>query len=269
MKTTKIISWNVNGLRSILNKGFKDIIADLDPDIICLQETRTLPEQVILDLTDYEEFWNSAEKKGYSGTAIFTKKKPLNVIYDLPEDNQESLLDGKGVNVNKEGRVLTHEYEKFYLVTVYTPNSKRDLFRLDLRYESWDPKFLQFLMQLEEEKPVIFCGDLNVAHNPIDLARPEQNKNTHGFTEKEREGFDNLVKAGFIDTFRYLHPQTQKFTWWTNWARARERNIGWRIDYFCVSNILKDKIIKAEILDHIQGSDHCPVLIEFSESDLF
>lgn len=261
----KIISWNVNGIRAVHNKGlFLPFITEHKPDVLCLQETKAMQGQAEIDLPEYEEYWNSAKKKGYSGTAIFTKVKPLSVILDIPEDIAKKhglKADGYG-NPNSEGRVLAMEFKDFFLVTVYTPNSKGDLSRLSLRHKEWDPAFLEYCVTLETKKPVIFCGDLNVAHQPIDLARPEQNEGEHGFTKEEREGVDNIIDAGFLDTFRLFNKEGNNYTWWTAWSNARARNVGWRIDYFFASKILKKKIKKAEILDQVFGSDHCPVTLE-------
>jgi len=234
-------------------------MASINPDIICIQETKAREEQVELDLSEFpHRYWNSAEKKGYSGTAVFTKKKPLNV------------LNGMGIKkFDTEGRVITVELKGFYLLTVYTPNSKNDLARLPHRYDEWDPKFLRFVKKLEKKKPVIFCGDLNVAHQEIDIARPNANKTTEkfpgnaGFTDQEREGFDNILAAGMIDTYRHFYPNKKDiYTWWSYRAGARTNNVGWRIDYFCVSQSLKKKLIKADVLMGIMGSDHCPILLE-------
>ncbi|MFA6050777.1 MAG: exodeoxyribonuclease III [Candidatus Paceibacterota bacterium] len=261
----KIISWNVNGIRAVHNKDlFLPFIEKYKPDVLCLQETKAMQGQAEIDLPEYEEYWNSAKKKGYSGTAIFTKVKPLSVILDIPEDIAKKhgiKADGYG-NPNTEGRVLAMEFKDLFLVTVYTPNSKGDLSRLPLRHKEWDPAFLEYCVTLETKKPVIFCGDLNVAHQPIDLARPEQNEGEHGFTKEEREGVDNIINAGFIDTFRLFNEEGNNYTWWTAWSNARARNVGWRIDYFFASKILKKKIKKAEILDKVMGSDHCPVTLE-------
>ncbi|MBP7967052.1 exodeoxyribonuclease III [Candidatus Woesebacteria bacterium] len=260
-----LYSWNVNGIRSVVNKGaFQSFIAAHDPDILCLQETKAMQGQAELDLPQYTEYWNSAEKKGYSGTAIFTKKKALNVIYNIPDTCLESLelADTYG-NTNTEGRVTTVEYEKFYVVTVYTPNSKGDLTRLKLRHTCWDVAFLRYIKTLEKNKPVLFCGDLNVAHTELDLARPKENIGEHGFTHEEREGFDNILKAGFIDTFRLFTQGNGYYSWWTNWGGARARNVGWRIDYWLASESLKPYIQKAEIHPEVMGSDHCPVSVTF------
>ncbi len=260
-----IYSWNVNGIRAVINKGaFADFITKHQPDILCLQETKAMQGQAEIDLPEYEEYWNSAERKGYSGTAIFTKIKPLKVVNNIPEDiaKKYHLDDGFG-KTNQEGRVLAAEFEKFWIVTVYTPNSKGDLGRLPLRYQAWDPAFLEYVSRLEKEKPVLFAGDLNVAHQEIDLARPKENIGKHGFTYEEREGFDNILKAGFIDTFRHFYPdQKDAYTWWTHWANARARNVGWRIDYWLSSPKLIDKVKSAKIHADVMGSDHCPVSIE-------
>lgn len=266
MKNIKILSWNVNGIRSVLKKGFVEFINKEKPDIICLQETKANRDQVELDLPDYEEFWNSAKKKGYAGTAIFTKIKPITIRNDivLPNIEGEKFKDQYG-NANDEGRVIALEFENFFVVTVYTPNSKRELTRLNYRQNIWDPMFLDYVKELEKEKPVIFCGDLNVAHTPIDLARPEGNEKTHGFTKEEREGFDNFEKVGFVDTFRMFTKEGGHYTWWSPFAKARERNIGWRIDYFLVSEKLKSQVKSAFILKDVRGSDHCPIGIEVND----
>ncbi|MBY0293724.1 exodeoxyribonuclease III [Patescibacteria group bacterium] len=262
----KLISWNVNGIRAVHNKNlFVPFIEEYKPDVLCLQETKAQQHQSEVDLPEYEEYWNSAEKKGYSGTAIFTKEKPLSIILGFPEDIAKKYKlneDGYG-DPTKEGRVTTAEFPKFYVVTVYTPNSKEDLSRLSLRHKQWDPAFLEYMKRLEETKPVVFCGDLNVAHAEIDLANPKQNVGKHGFTDEEREGIDNVIEAGFIDTFRHLHPDTEKaYSWWSHFANSRARNVGWRIDYWFASKKLGKHIKKAEILPDVMGSDHCPVLLE-------
>ena len=253
----KFISWNVNGIRAVLKKGFLDFIDEHNPDIICLQETKAHKEQVNINLDNYPfDYWNSAVKKGYSGTAVFSKKEPLNVIYDMDIESHD-----------QEGRLITLEFEKYFLVTVYTPNSKRELLRLDYR-QKWDADFLSFVKDLEQKKPVIFCGDLNVAHKEIDLANPKTNKTTKsrpgnaGFTDKEREGFDNIIDSGFIDTFRVFNKDSEHYSWWSYRANARARNIGWRIDYICVSDCLKSNLKKASILHEVLGSDHAPVLLD-------
>lgn len=261
MKKLRIYSWNVNGLRSAIRKGFLEFMKKERPDIICIQETKAHRDQVVFDLLDYEEYWNSASRKGYAGTAIFTKLKPMSIRKDIVIDNEspKKLIDAFG-DGNKEGRVLTLEFKEFFLVNVYTPNSKRGLERLEFRQKYWDPLFLKYIQELETEKPVVFCGDLNVAHTPIDLARPKGNEKNHGFTKEERKGFDNIINAGFIDAFRALHPdELGHYTWWSPFAKCRERNIGWRIDYFVVSEKLKSNLGEAFILPDIKGSDHCPI----------
>lgn len=260
----KIYSWNVNGIRAVINKGkLQEFVANHQPDILCLQETKAQQGQAEIDLPEYEELWNSAVKKGYSGTAIFTKIKPLSVLNGFPDDIIETYKitgDTYG-DPNQEGRVLAAEYDKFWLVTVYTPNTKQDLSRLELRHDHWDKGFLAYLKQLEKTKPVIFCGDLNVAHTEDDLANPKSNHKTHGFTDEEREGFQNFVDAGFVDTFRLFTQGNGHYSWWTHWANARARNVGWRIDYFLASESLKPTITAAEIHTDVFGSDHCPVSI--------
>lgn len=261
----KIYSWNVNGIRAVHNKGlFKPFVEQHQPDIICLQETKAQQGQSEVDLPEYEEYWNSADKKGYSGTAIFTKTKPLKVINGFPENIKKKykVFEDKYGDPLNEGRVIAAEYEKFFLVTVYTPNAKDDLSRVPLRKNLWDPAFLDYCKELEKTKPVIFCGDLNVAHTEDDLARPKPNIGKKGFTNEEREGFQNFLDAGFVDTFRLFTQGNGHYTWWTHWANARARNVGWRIDYFLVSSSIKDKIKSAKIHAAIMGSDHCPVSIE-------
>ncbi|MBQ6486983.1 exodeoxyribonuclease III [Candidatus Saccharibacteria bacterium] len=256
----KIYSWNVNGLRSVLNKGaLQAMIKSEAPDIICLQETKAKQGQAEVDLPEYEELWNSAERAGYSGTAIFTKLKPLSVKNVLP--TEINMTDEFG-NPLTEGRVLTAEFENFYLVNVYTPNSKNELERLSLREKKWDPEFLNYLKELEKTKPVVTCGDFNAAHEEIDIARPKTNHHSAGFTDEERQGITNLISAGFIDTFRSLHPGEVRYTWWSHWGHARENNVGWRIDYFFVSKVLKNNLKSAEIHEALMGSDHCPISIE-------
>lgn len=283
----KLFSWNVNGLRACMNKGFADFLAEYAPDIICLQETKMQREQADFVFPGYEEFWNSAEKKGYSGTAIFTKQNTLNVTYGLGIAEHD-----------KEGRVITAEFADFYLVTVYTPNSQRGLARLDYRMQ-WEVVFREYLerldaqkpvivcgdlnrtpsssqseadasqtalqshlQELRKKKPVIICGDLNVAASEIDLKNPKTNRKNAGFTDQERAKFQELLQAGFVDTFRYLHPEEVKYSWWSYMFKAREKNAGWRIDYFLVSEDIKDKIKAAEIHTDVMGSDHCPVSLE-------
>ena len=262
----KLYSWNVNGIRAVVNKGaFQSFMAEHQPDILGIQETKAMQGQAEIDLPGYEEFWNSAEKKGYSGTAIFTKIKPLSVIYGLPENIAKKFglfKDGYGDPL-AEGRITTIELDDFYFVTVYTPNSKGDLSRLSLRHKLWDPAFLEMVKELDNKKPVIFCGDLNVAHTENDLANPGGNIGKHGFTNEEREGLQKFIDAGFIDSFRMFTPEGNGYyTWWTHWANARARNVGWRIDYLMVSSKLKDRIKNAQIHPQVLGSDHCPVSIE-------
>lgn len=267
MKTSriKLISWNVNGLRAVMRKDlFLPFVHKHQPDILCLQETKANRGQAEIDLPEYEEIWNSADRKGYAGTAIFTKVKPLSIVYDLPHEQRKKFQDAFG-NPLTEGRVITMEFDPFFLVTVYTPNAKRDLARLTLRQKIWDPAFLSHILQLEKKKPVVFCGDLNVAHKEIDLARPKDNHKNAGFTNEERDGADNIVAAGFIDSYRHFYPdKTGAYTWWSTFQKARERNIGWRIDYFFVSPNLKKNLMSASIHDDVMGSDHCPVEVVLS-----
>lgn len=256
----KIYSWNVNGLRAVLRKGaLEAFVAGEDPDVLCLQETKAKPGQAEVDLPEYEELWNSAERPGYAGTAIFTKIKPLSVRNNLP--TEVALADQFGDPLT-EGRVLTAEFEKFYLVNVYTPNSKNALERLELREKMWDPEFLKYLKSLEKTKPVVVCGDFNAAHTEMDIARPQNNHHAAGFTDEERRGISNLLAAGFVDTFRELHPNEERYTWWSHWGHARENNVGWRIDYFFISKSLAGNLKSAEIYERYDGSDHCPVSIE-------
>lgn len=261
----KIISWNVNGIRAVIKKGlFKPFIDKYQPDILCLQETKAEQGQAVIDLPEYTEYWNSAVKKGYSGTAILTKIKPIDVVNGLPADiiKKFKLIGDTYGDPNAEGRVITAEFEDFYVVTVYTPNAKDDLSRVPLRHKQWDPAFLAYCQQLEKKKPVIFCGDLNVAHTPDDLARPKENVGLKGFTDEEREGFQNFVDHGFLDSFRIFTQGNGHYTWWSHFANARARNVGWRIDYILTSAKLKDKIKSAHILPDVMGSDHCPVVLE-------
>jgi exodeoxyribonuclease III len=261
----KIYSWNVNGLRAVLKKGdWQRFLSAHSPDIICLQETKADRTQVEIDLPDYEEYWNSAEKKGYSGTAIFTKESPVDVFKGIPEDiaTKYALQDQYG-DTTKEGRVLTLEFEGFFISTVYTPNAKDDLSRVAMR-QQWDPAYLEYMKRLEQEKPVIFCGDLNVAHTEQDLARPKENRGKKGFTDEERGGFDALITAGFVDTFRHFEKAGGHYTWWSHFAQARARNIGWRIDYVLISQNLLPLIKNARIHNDVTGSDHCPVSIEIT-----
>ncbi|MBI2589394.1 exodeoxyribonuclease III [Candidatus Saccharibacteria bacterium] len=263
----KLYSWNVNGIRAIVKKGeFQKFIAKHQPDVLCLQETKAERGQAEVDLPDYEEYWNSAQKKGYSGTAIFSKIKPVKIVNGLPDDLEKKYKlsdDGYG-DPNREGRVITAEFDKFFLVTVYTPNAKDDLSRIPLRHTQWDPAFLEYCQRLEKKKGVIFCGDLNVAHMPDDLARPKENEGKKGFTLEEREGFQNFLDTGFLDTFRVFTKGNGHYTWWTHWANARARNVGWRIDYFLASKSLKPKIKAAQIHANVMGSDHCPISIELA-----
>lgn len=248
MKKLKYISWNVNGLRACIKKGFLDAFSRLNADCFCLQETKLQPHQIELDLPGYEQYWNSAVKKGYSGTALFTKIKPLSVTYGLGIEEHD-----------QEGRVITAEFNDHYLITCYTPNSKRDLARLDYRMH-WEDDFRKYLTELSLKKPVVLCGDLNVAHKEIDLENPASNHKNAGFTDEERNKMSELLAAGFTDTFRYLYPDKEKaYSWWSYFAKSRERNIGWRIDYFIVSSALNAHIKGADIHPDIMGSDHCPV----------
>lgn len=247
----KLISWNVNGIRACLQKGFLDYFQAEDADIFCIQESKVQEGQVELPLEGYHQYWNYAVKKGYSGTAIFTKEEPLSVSYGMGIEKHD-----------QEGRLITLEFPEFYVVTVYTPNSQNELARLDYRME-WEEDFLAYLKKLEEKKPVVFCGDLNVAHQEIDLKNPKTNRRNAGFTDEEREKFTNLTKAGFVDTFRYFYPEQEGiYSWWSYRFRAREKNAGWRIDYFCVSEGLKDRLKDAKIHTEIFGSDHCPVELD-------
>ena len=244
----KFVSWNVNGLRACLGKGFLDSFAALDADVFCLQETKMQPGQAQIDLPGYQEFWNSAEKKGYSGTAVFTRVPPLSVSYDIGDDRHV-----------REGRSITLEFEAFYLVTVYTPNAQDGLKRLGYRME-WEDAFRDYLLSLDKVKPVVVCGDLNVAHQEIDLKNPKSNRQNPGFSDQEREKFTRLLAAGFTDTFRWLNPGLEgAYSWWSYRFHARENNAGWRIDYFLVSDRLREKILDARIHSDIFGSDHCPV----------
>jgi len=263
----KLISWNVNGIRAVHKKNlFVPFIEQENPDVVCLQETKAMQHESPLDLPEYHEFWNSAEKKGYSGTAIFTKEKPKSILYNFPEfiTKKYNLVDQYG-NPNTEGRVIAIELEKYFVVTVYTPNSKADLSRIPLRHDNWDPAFLEYMMHLEKQKPVLFSGDLNVAHTEDDLANPKANTNTHGFTKEERSGIDAVIKAGFIDTFRLFTSGNGHYSWWSNFANSRERNVGWRIDYWFVSKILEKKITSSKILSNQKGSDHAPVVLEIKD----
>jgi exodeoxyribonuclease-3 len=260
-----IYSWNVNGIRAVVKKGtFQKFVASHQPDILCLQETKAEKGQAEIDLPDYCEYWNSAEKKGYSGTAIFSKAKPLKVICGFPDAfaKKYTFADELKRDAWNEGRVISAEFEKFHAVTVYTPNAKDDLSRIPLRHKHWDPAFLAYVKQLEKHKPVIFCGDLNVAHTEDDLANPKPNRGKKGFTDEEREGFQNFIDAGFVDTFRIFTQGNGHYSWWSHFANSRARNVGWRIDYVLVSESLAKKVKKAEIHTDVMGSDHCPVSIE-------
>ena len=249
----RLVSWNVNGLRACIKKGFAEFVQADQADVYCLQEVRALPEQVELELPGYTMTWNPAQKRGYSGTAIISKHAPLNVF------------PGLGIaDHDMEGRVLTAEFADYFVVTVYTPNSQRELARLDYRQNEWDKDFLKFVRKLEKRKPVVFCGDLNVSHQEIDLANPKSNKRNAGFTEEERTGFDNIVKAGFIDTFREFETGGGHYTWWSNRPGVRERNVGWRLDYFLISGALRPRLVSAGIMADVLGSDHCPISVVIS-----
>lgn len=257
-----LYSWNVNGIRAVINKGaWEHFLNQENPDIICLQEIKANPEQIVFPAGEYNVHCYSAEKAGYSGVALLSKPKPLQVIEGFPGD----IIQAYGVtgdtygDPNQEGRIIASEYDNFWLVSVYTPNAKDNLSRLELRYHHWDPAFLAYLIQLEKSKPVIACGDLNVAHTPDDLANPKANLGKKGFTEEERTGFQALVDAGFIDSFRLFHEGNGFYSWWSHFANARARNVGWRIDYFIVSSALKDLVQSADIHPLITGSDHCPI----------
>ena len=244
----KLVSWNVNGLRAAMGKGFMDFLNSEDPDVICIQETKMQREQANFELTGYHEYWNSAEKKGYSGTAIFSKIEPISVTYDIGVEEH-----------SHEGRVITAEYEKFYLVCVYTPNAQNELKRIDYRM-SWEDAFRNYLCELKKTKPVVVCGDMNVAHNPIDLKNPKANIGNAGFSYEERGKFTELLASGFVDTFRHLYPDTiDAYSWWSYRMKARERNVGWRIDYFLVSEEFVESVQDSKILADVMGSDHCPV----------
>ncbi|WP_059050560.1 exodeoxyribonuclease III [Paenibacillus senegalimassiliensis] len=250
----KLVSWNVNGLRACVGKGFMDYFREVDADVFCLQETKLQEGQIELDLGDeYKQYWNYAEKKGYSGTAVFTRVEPLSVRYGMEEDFEP------------EGRIITLEFESFYLVTVYTPNAKRDLSRLDYRME-WEDRFRAYLLSLDAVKPVIVCGDMNVAHQEIDIKNAKSNLGNSGFTTEERGKMTDLLAAGFIDTFRYIYPDREDvYSWWSYMPKVRERNVGWRIDYFLVSSSLEPKLSEADIHCSVMGSDHCPVVLSVEE----
>lgn len=247
----KLVSWNVNGLRACVGKGFLDYFKEVDADIFCIQETKLQENQIILELPGYEQYWNYAEKKGYSGTAVFTKIKPISVKYGIGMEEHD-----------QEGRVITLEYQDFYLVNAYIPNSQRELARLDYRMK-WEDDFRNYLMELDNVKPIVYCGDLNVAHKEIDLKNPKANRRNAGFTDEEREKMTKLLDSGFIDSFRYFYPDKEDaYTWWSYMGNARAKNIGWRIDYFIVSERLKDRMKDAAIHSHVMGSDHCPIVLE-------
>ena len=247
----KLISWNVNGLRACVEKGFLDFFKEIDADIFCIQESKLQEGQIDLDLPGYHQYWNYAEKKGYSGTAIFTKKEPLQVTYGIGIEEHD-----------KEGRVITAEYEDFYVITVYVPNSQRELTRLDYRM-IWEEAFLNYVLELEKVKPVIYCGDLNVAHKEIDLKNPKTNHHNAGFTDEERACFTKVLQSGYIDTFRYFYPDTTSvYSWWSYMFKSREKNAGWRIDYFVASQALENRLKDAKIHTSVLGSDHCPVELE-------
>ena len=247
----KLISWNVNGIRACINKGFKDFFNEIDSDIFCIQETKCQKDQIDLEFEGYTSYWNSAEKKGYSGTAIFTKQKPISVTYGIGIEEHD-----------KEGRVITLEFEKFYMINIYTPNSKRELERLAYR-QIWEDEIRKYMLKLNENKPVIMCGDLNVAHKEIDLKNPKTNRHNAGFTDEERNKMTELLDAGFVDTFRILYPDKEnEYSWWSYMGHAREKNVGWRIDYFIVSKSIENCIKEAKIHSEIFGSDHCPVELE-------
>lgn len=250
-RSLKIISWNVNGVRSALKKGLEGFVSRYRPDILCLQETKVAAGDVEIAWPAYQQYWNYARKKGYSGTAVFSREAALKAVLGMgiPKHDQE-------------GRLITLEFPAFYLVNVYVPKSRRDLSRLSYRTREWDADFLRYLKKLEKKKPVLFAGDLNVAHQEMDLANPRSNQQNSGFTPQERQGFENFLRAGFVDVFRVLHPQAAQYTWWSNRPGCRDRNIGWRIDYFLLSRKLLPQVKRCEIMTQIRGSDHCPVLIE-------
>lgn len=259
----KLISWNVNGIRAVLRKDkLLPMIEAEDPDILCLQEIKADPEQFELDLPGYQLIINSAKRKGYSGTAILSKLQPIRIIRNFPEKLVNSSQPDQYGDSNQEGRILAAEYPDYWLVNVYTPNAKDDLSRIPLRRDYWDPSFLSLLQSLEQTKPVLTCGDFNVAYTEDDLARPKQNQGKKGFTAEERTGFGNYLEAGFIDTFRLFHQGNGHYSWWSNWGKARENNVGWRIDYWLASQGLKSRIVAGDIYPDYLGSDHCPIGIE-------
>lgn len=247
----RLVSWNVNGLRACIKKGFVDFVKEDQADVYCLQEVRALHEQVELELPGYTMYWNPAQKRGYSGTAIISRQAPLHVFPGIGLADHDT-----------EGRVLTAEFAEYFVVTVYTPNAQRELTRLDYRQNEWDKEFLKFVRRLEKKKPVIFCGDLNVSHQDIDLANPKSNRGNAGFTDEERQGFDKILKAGFIDTFREFETGGGHYSWWSNRPGVRERNVGWRLDYFLISGALRPRLVSAAILADVLGSDHCPISVD-------
>lgn len=249
----RLISWNVNGLRAVMNKGFEEIVKSFNADIFCLQETKCQPEQIKLKLDGYHQYFNSAERKGYSSTAVFSKKEPLNVVFDFADMSDHP----------KEGRVMTLEFADIYLVNAYVPNSKEKLARLDYRLK-WEEALLEHLNKLDNVKPIIYCGDLNVAHNEIDLKNPSTNHFSAGFSDEERNAFTHLLSNGYVDTYRYLYPEKIQYSWWSYKTKARERNAGWRIDYFVVSERLKNKVTDSIIHNEIYGSDHCPIELDIN-----
>ena len=250
----KLISWNVNGLRACMQKGFMDFFREADADIFCVQETKLQAGQIVMELPGYHQYWNYAEKKGYSGTALFSKKEPLKVTYGMGVEEHDH-----------EGRVITAEYEDFYVVTVYVPNSQRELTRLDYRME-WEEAFLKYLKMLEETKPLVYCGDLNVAHQEIDLKNPKTNRQNAGFTDQERKCFGRILENGFVDTFRHFYPDLKDaYSWWSYMGQARAKNVGWRIDYFVASEALKGRLADAGIHAQVMGSDHCPVELDLKD----
>ena len=260
----KLYSWNVNGIRAVHRKGlFETFLQNHRPDILCLQETKAERGQVAIDLPQYHEYWNSALKKGYSGTALFSMRQPIAVTYGFPDDfaARFAFADELERDSAGEGRLITAEFADFHVVTVYTPNAKDDLSRLALRFKHWDPAFLAYCRRLEETKPVILCGDLNVAHTELDLANPKPNRGKKGFTEEERRGMQNFADAGFVDTFRLFNQGNGHYSWWSNFANSRARNVGWRIDYVWVSGVLRSRVKAAAIHADVMGSDHCPVSV--------
>lgn len=265
-KDMKLYSWNVNGIRAALNKGsFQKFISEYKPDVLCLQETKAKQGQAEIDLPDYFEYWNDADKPGYSGTAVFCKVKPISIMNGFVDGiaKKYDLANDKYGDPMREGRVISLEFEKFWVVTTYTPNAKEDLSRIPLRYNKWDPALLEHIKELEKTKPVLLSGDFNVAHNEIDVANYKTKIGHHGFTKEERQGFDNFETAGFVDTYRAKYPEKDDaFTWWTHWANARARNVGWRIDYWLASKSISERIVAAHIHPNILGSDHCPISIE-------